>query len=146
MTAETEPRHLTRLSHRDSLRLLASAPVGRVVFTQGALPAIRPVNHLVVDDDIIIRTSLGASLVAAGARRRQLVVAYEADDIDPATRTGWSVVVTGMASQVDEPAEAARFEAALHPWVDQPMDVVIRIRPELVTGYRLDGAATPAVG
>ncbi|WP_405959638.1 pyridoxamine 5'-phosphate oxidase family protein [Streptomyces sp. NBC_00024] len=46
------------------------------------------------------------------------VVAYEADDLDPVTRTGWSVVVTGTASRVLDPAELTRYQAALTSWVE----------------------------
>ena len=137
----TGPRQLIELSRRESLRLLGSAPFGRVVFTLGALPAVRPVNHLLVDDDIIIRgqlgSGLGSRLTPAGRSPGEVVVAYEVDDIDPGTRTGWSVVVTGLASQVDDPGEIERFERELRPWVDQPMNIVVRIRPELISGFRL---------
>jgi hypothetical protein len=118
------------------MTLLAGAGYGRVVFTARALPAIRPVNHIVDRGDVVIRTSLGTALTAsvdgAGA-----VVAYEADDIDPSRRVGWSVVITGYARPLTDPAEVERLEAALIPWVDGPLDTVIRIHPEIVTGFRL---------
>lgn len=71
------------------------------------------------------------------------VVAYEADDLDPVTRTGWSVVVTGTASRVLDPAELTRYQAALTSWVEGDMDHAVWIRVDLVTGYRLvnDGTA-----
>ena len=37
------------LERAEAMRLLASIGYGRVVFTLNALPAIRPVNHLVDD-------------------------------------------------------------------------------------------------
>jgi hypothetical protein len=139
------PGHLRTLGRQECLRLLGSVPLGRIVFTLGALPAIRPVNHALVDDDIIIRTQLGSGITSADARRGGVVVAYEADDIDVHRHSGWSVVATGMAHLVREPEEVARYAADLHPWVDQPMDCVIRIRPELVTGYRLVPADEPVL-
>src|SRR6188472_2145262 len=86
----------------EAMRLLASVEFGRVVFTLNALPAVRPVNHLVDNGRIIIRTRLGAA-VATTVRSTQpgaVVVAYEADHFDPGPRTGWSVVVTGRAQTV----------------------------------------------
>lgn len=136
--AGTGSGHLTKLGRQECLLLLGSVGLGRVVFTLGALPAIRPVNHLMVDDDIIIRTHLDSGIVSAGGRQREVVVAYEADEIDPLTHTGWSVVATGIARLVREPAEVARYETVLRPWTDRQMDCVIRIQPELVTGYRLE--------
>ena len=69
--------------------------------------------------------------------RRSEVVAYEADRLDFDTLTGWSVVVTGTATRVSDPVELARYRALLAPWVDTEMGHVIRIRAEIVTGYRL---------
>ena len=117
------------------MALLGSVPYGRVVFTHRALPAIRPVNHIVDNGEVIIRSSLGSGI--SGAAGTGMVVAYEADVLDPATRTGWSVVVTGLARVVDDADDIARYERLLDPWVDGRMDCVIRIPPDLVTGYQL---------
>ncbi len=114
---------------------LASVPFGRVVFTQRALPAIRPVNHLVDDGHVIIRTDLGTAVGSVAGRGT--VVAYEADAIDAGTRTGWSVVVTGVARLVTEASDLARYTELLHPWVAGERNRVIRIPPDLVSGYEL---------
>lgn len=99
------------------MRLLASIGHGRVVFTRQALPAIRPVNHLIDDGRVIVRTRL-ASKVSVAVRSRNSsgeVVAYEADDLDPQQRTGWSVMVTGQVSMVTHPGQLARYEQLLQP-------------------------------
>ena len=129
------PRTMVELDRDESLALLASVPYGRVVFTQNALPAIRPVNHLIDNGRVVIRTRLSAKL--GQAAQEATVVAYQADQLDPQQRTGWSVVVTGFARTVTDPAEAARLSAALQPWADMTMDTVVVIEPQLVTGYRL---------
>ncbi|HLT10918.1 MAG TPA: pyridoxamine 5'-phosphate oxidase family protein [Micromonosporaceae bacterium] len=128
-------RRLVPVERGEALRLLSSVPFGRVVFTEGALPAIRPVNHLVDLDRIIVRTRLTAKV--AGAVRADTVVAYEADQIDPATRTGWSVVVTGKARTVTDPQLVARYQRDLQPWVDLKSDTVIAIEPTFVTAFRM---------
>ncbi|MBX6354957.1 MAG: pyridoxamine 5'-phosphate oxidase family protein [Micromonosporaceae bacterium] len=130
-------RGLVEVDRAEAMALLGSVAYGRVVFTLNALPAVRPVNHLVDGEDIIIRTRLSS---AVGSRVRPapgVVVAYQADQIDPDRRLGWSVVVTGYASPVTAPDQIARYEAALIPWVDMTMDTVLRIRPQIVTGFRL---------
>lgn len=66
-----------------------------------------------------------------------VVVAYEADDLDPRRRTGWSVVVTGLATEVSDPEQVARYQRLLHPWVNMAMDTVVAIEPEIVTGIRI---------
>lgn len=133
-----DQRTLRELTRDESLRLLQSVSLGRIVFSHHALPAVRPVNHLVADGDVIIRTHLGSAVMDAA--HQGVVVAYEADDIDPASHLGWSVVVVGVAQVITDPDQLRRFERELQPWIDRPMNQVIRIRPELVTGYQLGGA------
>ncbi|GAA1033626.1 pyridoxamine 5'-phosphate oxidase family protein [Virgisporangium ochraceum] len=126
---------LSTLDAEECMARLASVPFGRVVFTHRALPAIRPVNHIVDRGQVIIRTNLGTAIGSAAGRGT--VVAYEADAIDPVTRTGWSVVVTGVAQVITEPDEVARYQGLLDAWVDGERNSVIRIPAELVSGYEL---------
>jgi hypothetical protein len=132
-------RRLVELSRWESLRLLGSVSYGRIVFTSQALPAVRPINHIVDDGAVIVRTHLGAEVLANVG----VVVAYEADEIDPDEHTGWSVIVTGLATLVRDPDEAARYERLLRPWVNGQRNQVLRIQPELVTGYRLAAEEAP---
>ncbi|HEX6855975.1 MAG TPA: pyridoxamine 5'-phosphate oxidase family protein [Streptosporangiaceae bacterium] len=129
-------RELAELPKDESLRLLASVPFGRVVFTARALPAIRPVNHLVDGSKIIIRTSLGSAL-STDVDDTGTVVAYEADEIDPVTRQGWSVVVVGRALPVTDGLLGVRYRQALQPWAAGHRDEIIAISTDMVTGYRL---------
>ncbi|WP_208614885.1 pyridoxamine 5'-phosphate oxidase family protein [Streptomyces caeruleatus] len=133
------PRQSIELDSAEALRLLGSVSFGRIVFTQHALPTVRPVNHVLDDGDIVIRTHEGASLTS---RARQagapgVVVAYEADAIDPDKHIGWSVVVTGYARLVTDARDLARCQNMLQPWVGRAMDYAVRIRPDLVTGVLL---------
>ncbi|WP_424886919.1 pyridoxamine 5'-phosphate oxidase family protein [Streptomyces sp. XH2] len=132
------PRRTVGLDRFEALRLLGSVSFGRVVFTRRALPAIRPVNHVMDGEDIVIRTHEAAALVSYTQEADLgVVVAYEADVIDPVTHLGWSVVVTGYARVVTDPADLARYRAALRPWVDRTMDFTVRIHPEEITAMRL---------
>lgn len=137
---DTSPRRLTELTRTQSMRLLASVQLGRIVFTYHALPAIRPVNHIIDGNDVIVRSHPGAAIVSAANRTAGVIVAYEADAIDPATHTGWSVVVTGTARLVHNSADASHYEQVLQPWVADDMSQLIRIHADIVTGYSL---ATP---
>lgn len=122
------------LSHEECMRLLPSCPIGRIVFTDRALPAVQPVNFCLDGDDIVIRTTAGSKLAAA---TRRAVVAFEVDDFHPAQRTGWSVTVVGLARVADEPAEIARLERLpLTPWV-HGRDQFIVITTVEATGRRL---------
>jgi nitroimidazol reductase NimA-like FMN-containing flavoprotein (pyridoxamine 5'-phosphate oxidase superfamily) len=140
-----DERRLTELTRDEALRLLATVSLGRVVFTERALPAVRPVNHVVDESGVIIRSHAGSAVVAIAGRAEGAVVAYEADEIDPRSHVGWSVVVTGVARLVSDQIEVARYEQRLRPWLDGNMEYVIRISLELVTGFRLDEQGrTPA--
>ncbi|MBS2961526.1 pyridoxamine 5'-phosphate oxidase family protein [Actinocrinis puniceicyclus] len=137
---------MTQLDRSEALALLASVSLGRIVFTQNALPTVRPVNHVIDRGQIVLRTHAGAALTLQTGRAGNggVVVAYEADAIDPVTHLGWSVIVTGYARLVDDPEDLARYHAMLEPWVAQTMDHAVRIRPDLVSGFRL--TAQPLAG
>lgn len=130
---------LRELTREEALRRLGSVELGRIAFTSKALPTVRPVNHLLDDGQIIIRARDGSSIITASSAERGVVVAYEADEFDTASRTGWSVVVTGRAWVVDDPQLAASYGETLVPWVAGRMSHVIRIAPEYVTGFELTG-------
>ncbi|MFE0252349.1 pyridoxamine 5'-phosphate oxidase family protein [Streptomyces sp. NPDC059010] len=132
-------RRSIELDSAEALRLLGSVSFGRIVFTRQALPTVRPVNHVLDEGDIVIRTHEGAALTsrALQAGAPGVVVAYEADAIDPDTHIGWSVVVTGYAHLVTDAGDLARYQDMLQPWVGRAMDYAVRIRPDLVTGVRL---------
>jgi hypothetical protein len=121
------------------MRLLASVDYGRVVFTMDALPAIRPVNHLVDEGRIIIRTRLtrAISTVVTSADSGGVVIAYEADDFDSRSRSGWSIVVTGWARRITDPEQVSRYERLLQPWVNHA-DTVLAIEPEVVSGLLIE--------
>ncbi|WP_460072839.1 pyridoxamine 5'-phosphate oxidase family protein [Streptomyces sp. YKOK-I1] len=129
------------LDRQECLRLLAGVPVGRIVYTRQALPAVLPVNFCLDHDDaVLVRTSVSSELVSAidGA-----LVAFEADEVDAAAHSGWSVVVMGSATLVRDPAEHARLlRAGPRSWAPAPQEVFVRIDPELITGRDLVGGRT----
>lgn len=129
-------RRLEELSRAQSLDLLGSVPLGRLVFTHHALPAIRPVNHLVEGESVIVRTTADAAITSA-AHRNGVVVAYEADAIDAARQLGWSVIIVGTARLLADEDAAERYRTRLHPWLAGQRDEVITISADVVTGYRM---------
>jgi uncharacterized protein len=127
---------LSVLSRGECLRLLVTLPIGRLVFTERALPAVRPVNFILNGDEIVVRTGDGGELVAA---LDQSVVAFEADEVDYLARSGWSVTVIGHAREVIDPAEIALLRALpLMTWAPGPHEHLICVKVELVSGQRLD--------
>jgi uncharacterized protein len=128
----------------ECLRLLASVPVGRVGLHADGELVMLPVNHAVDGQDVVFRTARGSKLSAA---EKADLVAFEADDYDPRTRRGWSVVISGYAESVYEDDQIQRLSRLdLEPWaagIDRPW--WIRIRPESVSGRRIVATALPGV-
>ena len=121
--------------------LLATVRFGRVVATSGALPLVVPVNFALDGRVIVFRTAADGPLAAA---TRGVVVAFQADAIDPIARTGWSVAVTGVAHSVTHAGLALRMaQLGIDPWAPGPRDTYVRIAPGLVTGRYLTAPERP---
>ncbi|MFF8925937.1 pyridoxamine 5'-phosphate oxidase family protein [Streptomyces longwoodensis] len=131
------------LDRQECLRLLAKVPVGRIVYTRQALPAVLPVNFgLDTDSSVLVRTSASSDLVRAVDG---VVVAFEADDFNAAEHSGWSVVVTGRVTAVTDPTEHERLSrTGPLSWVVTQDWVFLRIEAEMVTGREIIG--TPRRG
>ena len=138
--APADPAGLETLGRSDCYTLLRTVPIGRIVFTEAALPAIQPVNFVLDGDDVIIRTGMGSKLAAA---TRSAVVAFEADQYDEDALAGWSVVLVGRAEAVTNDAERRRLAGlGLTPWALGDRPHYIRVRPEIVRGRRTRRPAT----
>jgi nitroimidazol reductase NimA-like FMN-containing flavoprotein (pyridoxamine 5'-phosphate oxidase superfamily) len=130
---------LEHLSRTECLRLMAQVPVGRIVFTRQALPEVEVVKFAMDGGDIIIRTDSGGKLAAA---TRGAVVAFEADNVDMMTHSGWTVTIVGVSEAVIDGMELTRLKQVdLEPWAPGERDHFIRIAPTIVNGRRI--AARP---
>lgn len=133
------------LDRVECLRLLRSVSVGRIVFTERALPAVQPVNFVVLDEAIWFRTGEGSKLAVAA---RGAIVAFQADEFDAELRSGWSVTALGQAEEVRDPEliRAVR-RLPLRTWAPGQRDHLIRVGVHEVSGRRLPcapGRATAA--
>jgi nitroimidazol reductase NimA-like FMN-containing flavoprotein (pyridoxamine 5'-phosphate oxidase superfamily) len=134
-------QELDVLNRRQCLDLLQGVRVGRLVFTEDALPAVQPVNFRLWRDDVVIRVAGGAKLAAASENR---VVAFEADELDADLGTGWSVTVVGHAQEVTDVDELVEMAGTfVQPWVDGRRDHFVRIRSEKMTGRRFREPGLP---
>jgi uncharacterized protein len=117
------------------MRLLANAPVGRIVYSDQALPAVQPVDFVVDDEAVVVRTGDGSRLARAVERA---VVAFEADDYDPAAGSGWSVTIVGECSEIEEPGHIERLSALVPShWAPDGHHHFVRISVAGVTGRRI---------
>ncbi len=134
----TEPVEFVELDGSTCRRLLGGCGIGRVVFTDHALPAAQPVNYLVHDGEVIFRTRNGAKLAAAS---RSAVVGFEVDEIDPGTRTGWSVLGVGQAYEVQDQARLAMLLP--DPWAPGRDAHAIAVPLTRLTGRRIRAVTAP---
>jgi uncharacterized protein len=126
-----------RLGRAESLPLLASARVGRLIFTVWAMPAVRVMNFALVDRHIVLRTAANTTVARSVDNA---IVAFEVDDLDVATSSGWSVTVTGRASLVTDPELIRRYQMVpLVPWASGLRDQYVTITTEKVEGQRVSG-------
>jgi len=130
-----EGGELVELTRSECLRLLADGVVGRVVFTDHALPTVQPVNYLLDDEEIIFRTRNGSKLAAA---TRNAVVAFQLDAFDLTTRTGWTVLGVGEAYEVVDPARLTELaDLQSDPWVREHDAHTLSIPLTIITGRRI---------
>lgn len=123
------------LTRARCLELLATVPIGRVVYTDRALPAIRPVNFAVVDDQVIIRSTGFGALTAA---TRGSVVAFEADYFDDGPAGAWSVTIIGRAREVTDPERLRGLaDLDLRPWTPVLQGKYVTIDIEAISGRRI---------
>ena len=129
-------RHgLEVLGHDECLRLLRSAPVGRIGVSSQALPVVLPVNFAVDDGRVVIRTNPGTKLDAAV---RNAVVAFEVDHYETLGHEGWSVLVVGRASEVTDPDDLERVKRLpLRAWAVGSADRFVAITMDIVSGRRV---------
>jgi uncharacterized protein len=110
------------------------------VNVEGWAPVVRPVNYAfdTSSQSIVFRSARGSKLTALMVSAH---ASFEIDDFDPAGRSGWSVIVTGVAEAVTSPAELDRLEQlGLSSLAPGPDPHWIRIHAMVVSGRRVGTA------
>jgi uncharacterized protein len=125
------------LAVEECLDLLAASTIGRVAWCGPDGPQVVPMTIGMHQGTIVFRTVAYGALARAV---RRATVAVEVDEIDHATRTGWSVVAIGPADTVAEPAELARLWqcGGPEPWAPGVRTLFVRVVPRRVTGRRIE--------
>lgn len=133
-----QPGVLVELERADCLALLGERRVGRfAVVDRHDLPFVVPVNYVLSGDTVLFRTHPGTKLDAL--RRRP--VAFQVDSIDEARRTGWSVLVQGVAHEASPHDLVA---ADPEPWTEAGPHW-IQVVPRFISGrrFQLDDGLDP---
>jgi transcriptional regulator with XRE-family HTH domain len=115
---------------------LTGGGVGRFLFVEpGRGPVAIPVNFRMDGDDVVFRTGGGDS-VSAGLQESP--VSFDVDHLDDALSEGWSVLVTGEAQVITDPAELARAQALhIEPWAGGDRPIYVRLTGSQITGRRI---------
>ena len=88
-----------------------------------------PVNYAMDNETVVFRTGPGSKL--AGLRTQPL--SFEVDDHDPYRCTGWSVLIRGVAFEIEE--RDAREDPV--PWAPGEKAHWVRVMPMEITGRRI---------
>ena len=142
MTTAQSQRLLAVLDEAECRRLLATASVGRVAFTEGAMPAIQPASFAVSGNDVLIPTGMGSKM-AAGSRGA--VLAFEVDDYDLTERTGWNVTVVGPSRLISDPSHVTALNGlGVLPWAPATTHCYIALHIAVVRGRRISSPRRPS--
>lgn len=122
--------HFTQLSGEECRRLVRSRVIGRVAWsTSAGCVEVLPVTYTLGGERIAFATSPGSVMGDFLVPRE---VAFEVDDVEEDTATGWSVVVRGRATgYLDQLPEGI---GRPRPWAPGEHRLVVVIEPSGYTG------------
>jgi nitroimidazol reductase NimA-like FMN-containing flavoprotein (pyridoxamine 5'-phosphate oxidase superfamily) len=132
--ADTEldppPRRLTDLSSGECWELLRARPYGRLAWAGAEGVSVIPVNYLAEEGRLLLNTAAYTSLAQEGRDRE---VAFQVDQIDEETRSGWSVLVRGRLREVEPGVDQPDPDV----WASGTRRMRFAVEPREVTGLRL---------
>jgi hypothetical protein len=126
---------LAPLERTEAMWLVSGASRGVLTCVPAALPSVWPAVHTVTVGDLIIRAPLGTALdpdLDGG-----LPATYVAEDLGADGTAGWHAFVSGIAVPVSDAHELDHYRRTLPGFVHGPAARILRLRPRLVSGYRL---------
>jgi nitroimidazol reductase NimA-like FMN-containing flavoprotein (pyridoxamine 5'-phosphate oxidase superfamily) len=132
---------VVELDESECLRLVAAHEVGRIAYAGRFGPTVLPVNYRLYEGSIVFRTGRDSPMdedLRTGIANAEYKIAFEIDELDPATQEGWSVLVQGSAHHVTSDEErAAVAGSGVTPWASGPREQYIRILPTRITGRHI---------
>ena len=138
---------IVEMDETECLRLVAAHEVGRIAYAGRFGPTVLPVNYRLYEGSIVFRTGQDSPMdedLRTGIANAEYKIAFEIDELDPATREGWSVLIHGPAHHVTSQEEReAVARAGVTPWAGGAKEQYIRILPTRVTGRHI---RQPAAG
>lgn len=136
--------HLAPLTRTEALYLLTGARAGLLACTEQGMLVERTGFHSVAHGEVLVRTVLGSNVAARLSEGLQ--VSYRAESMDAATCKGWYATVTGTAELVTDPHERDHYLRTRAGLAASYGSHLLRIRPQLITGHRVQNLTTAANG
>jgi nitroimidazol reductase NimA-like FMN-containing flavoprotein (pyridoxamine 5'-phosphate oxidase superfamily) len=136
-------RVMEELDENECLRLIGQGGIGRIAYVGRFGPAVLPVNYKLQGGAIVFRTTQNGPLdedLRTGIDGADYKVAFEIDEIDPAARRGWSVLIQGPAHHVEGADLDEARRAGVEPWAPGNRELFVRIVPSRITGRRVGPA------
>jgi len=137
MTDPSSRASFVELDRAECERLLALHDVGRLAVVADGAPHVVPVNYATPGGGVVVFRTAAATILTEASLRE---VAFEIDEVDRATHSGWSVEVRGFGRDIADAvdAESVRLRGLpLVTWVPGERQQWFKIVPATVTGRRL---------
>ncbi|HJQ03836.1 MAG TPA: pyridoxamine 5'-phosphate oxidase family protein [Nocardioides sp.] len=132
---DLQQANLHEIGRSECLDLLATARIGRIVLSDDEGPLALPVTFRMDGERVLFRVAPGGSLAH---RLPGATVAFEVDRIDDFQQLGWSVLVCGEASFVEDDRDLPdQLSMRPVPWARGFRPVHVQVRPTRITGRRL---------
>jgi uncharacterized protein len=125
---------LTELTRAECLEQVSTRPVGRIAWCDEDGPVVLPVTYGLDGEDVLFRTSPDSNFAR---HLGSAPVAFEVDEIDEYTQSGWSVLIRGQASFTEQPGLTDDTAERPVPWALGHHTLLVRITPRTMTGRRL---------
>lgn len=123
-------RRLVDLDVDECWTLAVTRPVGRLAWTGTHGPTVLPVNFTVNGTHVLVRTTAYSEV---SRECDDSLVAFEVDDIDVESRSGWSVLMRGRGHLEYGPGGGGEPDV----WLSGPRSLRLRIEVAEVTGRRV---------
>lgn len=115
--------------------LATTRTTGRLGFFREGLLDIFPVNYFVLDEHVYFRTSADGTIATSYLDH----AAFQVDHVDRDTRSGWTILLNGPATRVEDPTLLTTLwgKAVDEPWAPGHRDLFYDLAPTLVRGRRV---------
>jgi nitroimidazol reductase NimA-like FMN-containing flavoprotein (pyridoxamine 5'-phosphate oxidase superfamily) len=126
---------VSELTTDECLLLLRSRRIGRVALRAEVGLRIFPISYAMHGDDIVFRT-VPYGVIASSPYGAE--VAFEVDELDEETQSGWSVLAVGSCRRVEVADEIRLLREHFdpEPWLEGRRNLYFRIAWEELSGRR----------